>query len=161
MFENAKWVDEPLPGGYCLHCHRSDSAAGQYVEVGLVVGAVPVGGGEVQAEVPVYLCGIGFLELVRCAGEVVPLEQLVETGRRLTDANDRIVALDDEVRTTVARAVELEQQLQLTADDLRAAKVNLAELERQNAELRSNPATISRQALLAQVRAAATVNHGD
>jgi hypothetical protein len=142
-------VTQPDGDGYCLRCHRADIDAGEYVELGI----------SKQDEL-LYLCAVHTVELVREAGQLVPLEEHAKVTARLTDANNRIVELEEQARDAAKTEQELQHQLAYALGQLDARKIDVEILTARVEELKRDPAALSRQALLDQIRAAALTNGG-
>lgn len=137
-------VTSGLPAGYCIACHRSDPDAGDYLELGVS-----------KLAEPLYLCAVHFVELVRSAGEMVPLAELEEANRRLHDASQRADQLDHDLKHAGDRERDLTLQLERTQATVASQRTNLEILEQRLAETQRAPGAIAREQLLEQVKATA------
>lgn len=143
-------VDGPLPGAQTSLRGNNSPQSGPYLNLGTTVG-------------PVILDRQHMLDVYQTIGEkfgggAVTMDEHVGVSRQLKEAHDRFAQLEGQERTHVAKIEELERKLASKQDDLNSANATNKILELRLTELKTDPATIARQALLEQVRATTHTN---
>lgn len=134
-------VDGPLPGMHTSLRGNSSAESGPYlVDLGKAAG-------------PVIFDGPHMLEVHRAISEKfgggVTMQEHLDVSRRLKEATERTIALEDQERNNLAQIDELERKLATRTDDLNSAVATNAILELRIAGLRADvdPATLASRSI--------------
>jgi hypothetical protein len=146
---SAELVPPPIYPAACFSCGSKNE--GPFVD--LQTYAPP---GFTVGDVRCYLCR-NCAQKVALALGVIPGDDYLVVKGKLDEAVAREGELRERLEETLTRAVNAEEFAAAEGRRADMEAINRGHLERQVAELKRDPATIDRQALLEQVRAAAAL----